>query len=72
MSFAWETRVPIHPHAISLYELSLLVAERTRFEALGVPRLRAIEVPRLPRRARSHLFNGSHISAPGPIQTRAA
>lgn len=58
MSFAWETRVPIPARAISLHELSLLVAERARFEALGVPRLRAIEVARQPRRARPHSYAG--------------
>jgi hypothetical protein len=51
VSFAWETQVPIPDRGISLHDLSLLVAERNRLEALGVPRVSSIEAPRLPRRA---------------------
>lgn len=73
MSFAWETRVPIPDHAISLHELSLLVAERSRFEALGVPRIPAMP-PVSPRRARRHAYiSGQNSRAHlGPMETRAA
>lgn len=59
----WGSGTATDPRCVSLYELHLIVADRNRLERLGAPTVSAIEVGRLPRRARTHAY------AVGPRRT---